>query len=288
MHQLTEPAVDVAPSPDVMLPHRFRIDKYRKDTADTFTVDLVPVNPDQPFMYQPGQFNMIYIFGVGEAPISISGDPATAPKLVHTTRVVGTVTTAMRGLGVGHELGIRGPFGRPWPTDHARGHDVVLVAGGIGLAPLRPVLYHVLANRSDYGKLVLLYGTRTPADILYQRELQQWRSRLDMEVFVTVDRATPGWRGNVDVVTTLIPKAPFDPLNTVAMICGPEIMMRFAAIGLLKRGVPANHLYVSLERNMKCAVGFCGHCQLSREFVCRDGPVFPYDRVRDLMMTREL
>ncbi|MEO1443893.1 MAG: FAD/NAD(P)-binding protein, partial [Chloroflexota bacterium] len=166
-----------------------------------------------------------------------------------------------------------------WPVEKAVGYDVVIVAGGIGLAPLRPALYHILAHRELYGKIVLLYGTRSPEDILFRRELESWRSRFDLDVYVTVDYADARWRGNIGVVTTLIPKAPFDPLHTIALVCGPEVMMRFTAQGLLKRGVALDNIYVSLERNMKCAIGFCGHCQFGPHFICKDGPVYAYSRI---------
>ena len=226
---------------------------------------------------------MLYVFGVGEVPISISGDPAQPEILVHTTREVGTVTRAMRALKQGDVVGVRGPYGSVWPVKAAEDHDLVLVAGGIGLAPLRPALYHAVANRERYGRVVLLYGARTPEDILYKGELRKWRSKFDLEVFVTVDRATGTWQGSVGLVTTLIKRAPFDPHRTVAMLCGPEVMMRFTAQELLKRGVPDSSVYLSLERNMKCAIGFCGHCQFGPHFVCKDGPVFAYDHVRRLI-----
>lgn len=217
---------------------------------------------------------------MGEVPISISGDPTQTHRLVHTTRAVGTVTKAMCRLKPGEMLGVRGPFGSHWPVAEAAGKDVVLVAGGIGLAPLRPVFYQLLAQRDQYGKIVLLYGTRTPADILYRRQLEQWRGRFDMGVSVTVDHAPGPWRGDVGVVTRLVAKAPFDPLDTVAMVCGPEVMMRFAVMELLKRDIGEENIFVSMERNMKCAIGSCGHCQFGPTFICKDGPVLRYDRIK--------
>jgi NAD(P)H-flavin reductase len=173
-------------------------------------------------------------------------------------------------------------------VEDLEGNDIVIVSGGIGLAPLRPALYHILSRRDRYGRVVLLYGARTPADILYRQELEQWRARFDLEVYATVDRAMSGWRGNVGVVTTLIPRAPFDPLNTVALVCGPEVMMRFTVQELQKRGVGPPTIYLSMERNMKCAVGFCGHCQFGPVFVCKDGPVFRYDRIKDWLVKWEV
>jgi len=271
-----------------MLPHPHRVKGVRRETDDTFTLELEPLNGAGTRLYTPGQFNMLYVFGVGEVPVSISGDPTQAGLLVHTTRAVGTVTKAMVKLKRGDVLGVRGPFGSHWPVEESAGSDVVIVAGGIGLAPLRPVLFSVLANREAYGKVVLLYGTRTPADILFRRDLEAWRARFDLDVFVTVDRAMGGWRGNVGVVTTLIHRAPFDPLNSVAMVCGPEVMMRFTVKELNKRGIDFDSIHVSMERNMKCAIGFCGHCQYGPTFICKDGPVFRYDRIKPYFEGREI
>ncbi len=271
-----------------MIPALFRVERYLQETDDTFTLEMVPAEGDQPFCFLPGQFNMLYVFGVGEVPISISGDPDKPASLVHTTRAVGAVTKVMQGLRRGSVIGVRGPYGVSWPVEAAEGSDVIIVAGGIGLAPLRPALYRILSRRDLYGKVVLLYGTRTPEDILFRKELERWRARFDLEVYVTVDRAIAPWRGSVGVVTNLISKAPFDPLSAMAMLCGPEIMMRFAVLELEKRGVALDRMYVSMERNMKCGVGTCGHCQFGPMFVCRDGPVFPYDRVKNWLAIREV
>lgn len=262
-----------------MLPTPYRIQRARRETSDTFTLDLVPEDGQERCSFAPGQFNMLYVFGVGEVPISASGDPGRVPLLQHTTRVVGSVTKGMRRLKRGDAIGIRGPFGRPWPLQEAAGRDLLVVAGGIGLAPVRPVLYHVLAQRERYRKVVLLYGTRAPEDILYRKELQRWRGKFDLEVHLTVDRASSDWRGNVGVVTRFIPRTPFDPSNAVALVCGPEVMMRFTVMELQKRGLATERIYISMERNMKCAVGFCGRCQYGPEFICKDGPVFRFDRI---------
>ncbi len=275
-------------SHDPMLPELFRIQNVRRETADTFTMTFEAVDGQQAFRFRAGQFNMLYLFGVGEIPISISGDPTRPGALVHTTRAVGTVTRALKRLRPGDLIGIRGPFGSAWPVQEAEGADVVIVAGGIGLAPLRPVMYTVLARREKYGRIVLMYGTRTPEDILFRRELETWRGKFDLDVYVTVDRAMGRWRGHVGVVTTLIRKATFDPHSTVAMVCGPEIMMRYSVLELHRRGVPLSAVYISMERNMKCAVGFCGHCQFGPHFICKDGPVFRYDRVQNIFLVREV
>jgi NAD(P)H-flavin reductase len=271
-----------------MTPEPWRIERFRRETHDTFTAELSPANGRREFPFEPGQFNMLYAFGVGEVPISISGDPARTERIVHTTRAVGAVTQAMARLRRGDVLGLRGPFGNRWPVDDFEGSDVVLVAGGIGLAPLRPALYRVLARRAEYGRVVLLYGTRTPADILYLKETEQWRGRFDLDVKVTVDRGVDGWRGDVGVVTRLISRAAFDPASAVALVCGPEIMMRFSVAELGQRGIPAGRLFVSMERNMKCALGLCGHCQFGPDFICKDGPVFPFSRVEPLLRIREV
>ncbi|NUN96468.1 MAG: FAD/NAD(P)-binding protein [Candidatus Omnitrophica bacterium] len=271
-----------------MVPNLHRIQKVTQETSDTFTLALAPSCGRKCPAFRPGQFNMLYVFGVGEVPISISGDPATPETLVHTTRAVGAVTAAMKKMRPGDQLGVRGPYGTEWPVAEAHDRDVVIVAGGIGLAPLRPALYSLLNHRERYGRVVLLYGTRSPEDILYRTEIQKWRSQFDLDVHVTVDRATGKWRGNVGVVTSLIPKAPFDPYHATAFVCGPEIMMRYTILALLKRGVEKDSIHLSMERNMKCAVGFCGHCQIGPLFVCRDGPVFGYPRLEKLLDKREL
>jgi len=273
---------------DPMIPRVYRVLRTRWNTGDTFSLELVPQEGGDIPAFEPGQFNMVYIYGVGEIPISISGDPARRDVLIHTTRAVGTVTHAMSKLNVDDTLGVRGPFGSAWPVELGRGKDIVIVAGGIGLAPLRPAIYRILANRERYGRFVILYGARTPRDILYRQQLQRWSARLDTFVDVTVDRAAGDWRGNVGVVTKLIDRGGFSPEHTLAMICGPETMIRFAIQALEDRGVPAERIYCSLERNMKCALGFCGHCQFADRFVCRDGPVFRFDTIASIFPVREL
>jgi len=272
------------PNPLAVQPRRIR--RVVQETHDAFTLELDA--HDGGHAFKPGQFNMLYVFGVGEVPISVSGDPAQPRTIVHTTREVGTVTRAMRALRKGAALGVRGPYGQPWPLERAIGRDVVLVAGGIGLAPLRPVLYDIVAHRRDFGNVVLLYGARSPEDILFRRELERWRALHAVDVSVTVDRAAGAWPGHVGVVPSLIARAPFDPPNAVALVCGPEVMMRFSADGLRKRGVRADAIFVAMERNMKCAVGLCGHCQFGPFFVCKDGSVFPYERVQRLLDGREI
>ena len=273
---------------DPMTPVPFRIDRVRRELSDTFSLELLPPAGIDRFSFGPGQFNMLYQFGVGEAPISISSDPAEPSRLVHTIRTVGGVTAALSRLRPGASVGVRGPFGTSWPVQEAEGRDVVIIAGGIGLAPLRPAIYEILRHRQRYGNVVILYGARTPADILFRRQIEKWRGRLDVSVDVTVDSAGSDWVGNVGVVTSLIPRAHFDPVDAVAMICGPEMMMRFTVKALNEMGVGDERIHVSMERNMKCALGFCGHCQFGPEFVCKDGPVFSFERIRELFSLREI
>lgn len=269
-------------------PRPFRIMDLIWDTSDTFTISLEPED-DVPLEFLPGQFTMLYAPGIGEAPISIAGDPARPEQLVHTIRVVGGVTTYLSQLKAGHVVGVRGPYGNGWPTVDAKGRDVIVIAGGIGLAPLRPVVYELLADRQGGVRgISLLYGARTPEDLLYLDELQEWRGRLDMDVDVTVDRGDHSWRGDVGVVTDLIRWARFDPDNVLAMVCGPEVMMRFVAYELAKRDVAAESIFLSMERNMKCGIGLCGRCQVGQLFVCTQGPVGSFARLGPILSTREL
>ena len=265
----------------------FRVTSRRQDTRDTATLSLAPCS-GPPIAFDAGQFTMVYAFGVGEVPLSISGDPAGGKPLLHTIRDVGGVTHTLTHLRRGDVVGIRGPYGRGWGVTDGRGGDVVLVAGGIGLAPLRPALLQILAHRDEYKRVVLLYGTRTPEDVLYADELERWRGRFDLEVEVTVDYGPPAWHGKVGLVTSLIPRAGFDPSTTLALVCGPEPMMRYVAAALVDRGVPRRRIRLSMERAMDCGVGLCGHCQLRELFVCVDGPVFGYDRLERLLWLREV
>lgn len=275
------------PTADPMIPDLFQITSNQQELSDTFTLELTPPNGAD-FHFQPGQFNMLYLFGTGEVPISISGDPANPSRLIHTIRAVGQTTEGLRRCKAGDMIGIRGPFGTAWPVEHAMGQDVVIVTGGLGLAPLRPAIYHLLAHRQRYGKIAILYGARTPADILFLEELQTWRSHFDLTVEVTVDHADSDWSGRVGVVPKLIAQTTFDPQETTALVCGPEVMMRFSIQALQERGVRDENIHVSMERNMKCAIGLCGHCQLGGMFVCKDGPVFPYHTIRQAFQVREL
>ncbi|MEP0323995.1 FAD/NAD(P)-binding protein [Bauldia litoralis] len=273
-------------SHDPMVPQVMRVAQAQLDAPDVFTLKLEP-ETDLP-RFTPGQFNMLTAFGVGESAISVSGDPASGDGIVHTIRAVGAVSRALTGLRAGDSLGLRGPFGVGWPMEQLYGKDVILLAGGIGLAPLRPAIYRLLAERERFGEVAILYGTRSPADILFRSEVESWRQRLDVDVHVTVDHADESWHGQVGVVTTLLPRIAFDPGRTVALLCGPEIMMRFGVQALGSVGVPDEGMYLSMERSMKCGIGLCGHCQFSPAFVCKDGPVFRYDQIRYLLALKEL
>lgn len=276
-----------ATSADPFLPRPYRVERTHQDLPDTVTLSLRPVSCPRPG-FAPGQFNMLYAFGIGEVPISTSGDQADTETFVHTIRAAGAVSTALARLQPGATLGLRGPFGTAWPMAAAEGADIVIIAGGLGLAPLRPALYHILAHRGRYGRVSLLVGSRAPADLLYAAELEQWRQRGDLDVALTVDHADAGWHGHVGVVPSLIPRAGLDPRETVALVCGPEIMMRYAAAALRDAGLPASRIHLSMERNMKCAIGLCGHCQFGPDFICKDGPVLPLDRLAALLPVREI
>ena len=270
-----------------MLPAPFFVRSVVKETYDTFTLAVEPENGGDT-RFQPGQFSMLWVFGVGELPISISGNPREKEHLVYTIRSVGQATHALVSQQVGNTIGIRGPYGTAWPIEAARGRDLIIVAGGIGLAPLRPVIYEVLNHREDYGRLVLLYGARSPRDLLYRKELASWAKQRDTQVLVTVDYGGLSWRGHVGVVTTLFKFARLQPSQSVAMLCGPEIMMRFVLRDLDGLGLARENVYLSMERNMKCGMGWCGHCQYGEHFICKDGPVFRSDRIRPLLDKYEL
>lgn len=270
-----------------MTPQIARVRSRRHDCGQTWTLEIETDGPP-PARFRPGQFNMLTVFGVGEIPISLSGDPVKGgERLIHTIRAVGAVSAALTQMRPGHLIGLRGPFGNGWPVEEAAGKDLIVMAGGLGLAPLRPALYQLRAERERYGRIVVLYGARSPADMLFEREIETWR-RFNIDFRVTVDHAASGWKGNVGVVTTLLPDVPCDPHRSVALVCGPEVMMRHSIAALRALGLGDDAIHLSMERNMKCALAFCGRCQLGTVLVCRDGPVFRYDRVRELLTHKEL
>jgi NAD(P)H-flavin reductase len=271
-----------------MLPLPYRVAGRTTETHDCVTLRLEPARDSLP-AFQPGQFTMLAVPGVGEVAISISGDPASQDgTLTHTIRAAGAVTTALHDAPLGTLLGVRGPFGASWDLASATGRDLVIVAGGVGLAPLRPVVLGALAGRGSYRSVGLIAGARTPAEFLFRSELDAWSSRAGIEVELTIDQPAAGWGGQVGFVTEPLARLPVDPARSTAFLCGPEPMIRFAAQVLLHKGIPAGDIRVSLERNMQCGIGLCGHCQLGPILVCRDGPVVSYTLAGPLLTIREL
>jgi NAD(P)H-flavin reductase len=273
-------------SGDALLPNPWFVRRVVREATDVVSLEIEPATGVAMEPPRPGQFQMLYAFGVGEAPISVAG-VGNSGRVLHTVRDVGAVTRALCNLAPGDTLGARGPFGSGWPMGGLCGRDVLLAAGGIGMAPLRPVVESILARRDQYDDVVVLYGARGPQDLLYPQEYETWREG-GIQVELTVDHADHGWQAHVGVVTTLIRHARFDAEQVTAFLCGPEVMMHFTAEALTQRDVAAHHVFLSMERNMKCAVGLCGHCQLGPEFLCTNGPVFEWPRIRDLMAVREL
>lgn len=268
-----------------MTPTMYRIVERAEEIEDTVTLVLEPADPSARVAPpQPGQFYMLWAFGIGESPISVAG--FDADRLVHTIRAVGAVTTSLCNSQIGDAVGVRGPFGTPWGIESARGRDVLIVAGGLGIAPVRPIVDEVLTNRTDYGAVTMLFGARSPELLLYAERIAGWRGQFDLEVEVTVDTAGSEWRGDVGMVTRLIERARLEPTETVAFVCGPEVMMKFVALALVDRGLAPDNVRLSMERNMHCAIGHCGHCQLGSQFICKDGPVLAWPVVQPLMAVR--
>lgn len=270
-----------------LLPAIWRVARTRREIADVRSLELTPEGDAPPIEVEPGQFMMLTALGVGEAPISVSRVGASG-ALRQTIRAVGAVTEALCALDRGDPVGVRGPFGRGWPLAEAEGADVLLVAGGLGLAPLAPALRAILDDRERYGRVTLLYGASSPRELLFRRELERWRGQLELDVLVTVNRADERWRGDVGWVTAHLGRTRFEPTESVAFVCGPEMMMHSVALDLTARGVPPGRVYLSMERNMHCAVALCGHCQLRESFVCTDGPVLPFEELRGRLGTPEL
>ncbi len=275
--------IKVAPTVDAANPwatHAVRIRAIRREVPQAFTYELEFEDPAvaERFRFRPGQFDMLYLPGIGESAISISSDPDDPQRLLHTIRAVGNVTRALARKRVGEQLLLRGPFGSAWPVESCVGQDLVIAAGGLGLAPVRPVLHYVINRREQFGKVWLLYGARSPRDLLYASEYDSWR-RADIDVEVTVDLGYDDWEGQIGVVPVLFDRLQLDATRTRVMTCGPEIMMRFVIAACLTRKISPQQIYLSMERNMNCALGFCGHCQLGPAFVCKDGPVFTYEQM---------
>ena len=271
---LLEPATIADP----MLPHPAVVRAIRTEAYGISTFSLEYVDTAAQAGFSPGQFNMIHLPGFGEVAISICSDPNTPKVMDHTVRYAGSVTRAIGRLKIGETVGMRGPYGNPWPMELAEGKDLMLVSGGIGLAPLRPVILEAIHRRSSFGRVLLLYGGRTPQDLLYTSEFEKWQDS-GIEVNVSVDRADETWKGQVGVIPMAFYRIRLDHRNTLVFSCGPEIMMRFVIYEAMARRIPKDAIYVSMERNMKCAIGLCGHCQLGPVFICKQGPVFKFSAI---------
>lgn len=232
--------------------------------------------------HEPGQFVMVSLSGIGEAPISVSSSPTKRSSFELVVRSAGRLTQALHRLEAGDSLGIRGPFGKGFPVRIFEGNDLLFVAGGLGIVPLRSLINFVIDNRRDFGKVDILLGCKTPADLLFDEEIEEWSKRVDVAFNCTVDRSDPDWKGNVGLITALIPGVTIDPIRTFAVVIGPPIMYKFVLVELVKKDIPANQIYVSLERHMKCGVGKCGHCQIDGLYCCQDGPVFSYDTIKNV------
>lgn len=282
---------DVAawPSPtSAMTPVPHRVHSRVVENFESATIQLKPVGQRLP-VPAPGQFTMLYAFGVGEIPMSVSGVPSNGDSIIgHTIRLVGAVSRALHDAEVGSIVGVRGPFGTEWDLASCAGRDLVIVAGGCGLAPLRPVILQVLAERSRYRRVVLVAGARTPQHFLFVEEAAGWAQNPTLDAELTVDSAGPDWPWRTGLVTEPLRRLTLDPVRTTALICGPEAMMRFAAEALLDNGMAPRDIRVSLERNMQCGIGWCGHCQLGPLLLCRDGPVVTYDVAEPLLRVKEL
>jgi NAD(P)H-flavin reductase len=277
------------PAVNPWLSHVVTIKDVRPETpgVTTYALDFADAAAGAAFRFRPGQFNMLYLPGIGEAAISISSDAEEPTTLWHTVRAAGNVTGALARKRPGDRLALRGPFGSSWPMDACRGQDVVIACGGIGLAPLRPAIYHLLRHRADYGRVILLYGARTPRDLLYSGEYAAWR-QAGVEVEVTVDIGDEGWQGNIGVVPVLFYRLRLKAERTWVLTCGPEVMIRFVIFEALARRLAPRRIVLSMERNMSCAAGLCGRCQFGPVFVCKDGPVFTYERLQPYLHIEDL
>ena len=264
------------------LPQWAEVTRIESLTAGEKLLEL-QLTDGAPLGHKPGQFVEVSILGIGEAPISVSSAPRdnTAPFEL-AIRNVGSVTSAVHALKKGDRVGIRGPFGTHFPIEETRGKDLLFVAGGIGLVPLRSFIHYVLAHRASYGDITILFGARAPAERLFVDELTEWRNRSDIRYLETVDRADPDWSGPVGVITTLFPKIAIDPERTYCTIVGPPVMYRFVILEARAKGIPDNQMFLSLERRMKCGLGKCGHCQINHVYVCQDGPVFRFSDILSL------
>ena len=252
---------------------------------ETHNIKTFVVEPEQPVPFEAGQFIEITVPGFGEAPFTPSSSPAVKERMEITIMRVGRVTELLHGLSAGAKLGIRGPLGQPYPLDRFCGRDVLIVGGGVGMAPLRALLFGLMQQPDRYNKIILRYGARTPGDLVYRTALtDEWGKNGDLDVMLTVDESDNGWEGRTGVVTTILEPACLecDPKNGVAVVCGPPIMMKFATLKLLDLGYAPEDIYLSMEKNMSCGIGKCGHCRLGGFYACKEGPVFTYDRIKSI------
>jgi sulfhydrogenase subunit gamma (sulfur reductase) len=278
------------PAADPHLPHEAEVIERIDESATVFTLRLRFTDPDirSRYRFAPGQFNMLYPFGVGEVAISIVSDPAGGDMLDHTIRRVGRVTTTLAALATGDRIGLRGPYGRGWPMDELRGRDVVVITGGLGCAPSVSVVHYIVNRRSNYGRMTIVQGVKHHQDLLWREQYAAWARLPDTEVLLSADTGGPLWPGHVGPVTALFDRIPLTPGRSAVLLCGPEGMMHAAIRQLNTRAIADTDIWLSMERNMQCAVRQCGHCQLGPKFICRDGPVFRYDEVRSLLGVKAL
>jgi NAD(P)H-flavin reductase len=272
------------------LPQPAEIVEKRPEAKGIFTFRLRFSSEDmrRSYRFQPGQFNMLYAFGAGDVAITIVSDPADPEILDHTIRVVGNVTQVLGRLKKGDVVGLRGPFGSAWPLEEVRGKDIIIVTGGLGCAPTLGALHYIVRRRKYYGAIKIIHGIKAPRDLIYQKKFREWERSPNTEVHLTVDKADRGWKHKIGLVTHLLADVTFEPARSVVMMCGPEIMMRFTVKEFLNRGLTTDRIYLAMERNMKCALGFCGHCQFGPHFICKEGPILRYDRVQGIFNLKEV
>lgn len=275
---------------NAMIPQVAEIVEKREEAEGIYTlrVRLCDEAQRREYRFLPGQFNMLYAFGAGDVPMSIVSDPEDGNVIGHTLRTVGPVTHALGALSEGDVLGMRGPFGSHWPLEEAKGKEVLILTGGLGCAPTLGALHYLFRRREDYGPIKIVHGVKAPKDLILHRQFEAWRNYPDTEVHLTADHSHGRWKHKVGLVTHLLTDLKLDAPNTLVMMCGPEVMMHFAIKELIWKGISSDRIYLSLERNMKCALGFCGHCQFGPQFICKDGPVLRYDRIQHFFRIKEV
>ena len=275
---------------NAMIPQAAEIVEKRREAEGIYTVRVRLCDEAQrrEYRFLPGQFNMLYAFGAGDVPMSIVSDPEDGDVIGHTLRTVGPVTQALGALAEGDILGMRGPYGSHWPLEEARGKEILILTGGLGCAPTLGALHYLFRRRENFGPIKIVHGVKAPKDLILHRQFEAWRKYPNTEVHLTADRSDGRWKHKVGLVTHLLTDLPLDASNTLVMMCGPEVMMHFAIKELIWKGISADRIYLSLERNMKCALGFCGHCQFGPQFICKDGPVLRYDRIQHFFRIKEV